>query len=551
MTERMTGGEAIVRSVLRHGVDTIFGLPGVQTYPIFDALQRHSNQIRTIGVRHEQTAAYMAMGYAKATGKPGVFSVVPGPGVLNAGAALLTGATVNTPMLMLTGEVPAPFLGRGRGHLHELPDQAGLLRTFIKSAERVSRPAEAPAVVEAAWSKMLSGRPGPVSVEMCWDTLAQSEGVILRDPVAPPAPPAPDEAAIEAAAELLAGARRPMILVSAGAQHAGEEVLALADALGAPVTAFRGGRGVVSAEHPLAASTVAARDLWEDTDVLIGIGSRCELVAMRWTGMQAESAADRLAAPRKLIRIEIEAEELLRLKPDVGIVADSAAGTRALTAALAGRVRRLADTEARIAAAEASAAARTAEVQPAMSYLKAIRDALPRDGILVKDICQAGFASYFGYPVYQPRTYITSGYQGNLGFAFPAALGAKVGCPDKPVVAMVGDGGFLMAATELSTAAQHRIGLVTVVFNNGAYGNVRRDQQTRFAGRTIASDLPPIDYLALAASLGVAAERVDSPEALAPVLKKALDKDAPALIEVTVDPGTEVDPWKYIVAGRG
>lgn len=550
MTERMTGGEAIVRSVLRHGVDTIFGLPGVQTYPIFDALQRHSNQIRTIGVRHEQTAAYMAMGYAKATGKPGVFSVVPGPGVLNASAALLTGATTNAPMMMLTGEIPSYFLGRGRGHLHELPDQAGLLRTFIKSAERVARPAEAPAKVEAAWHKMLSGRPGPVSVEMCWDTLAESETVALRDPVPPPPPPAPDEAAIEAAVALIAEAKRPMILVSAGAQHAGAEVLALADALGAPVTAFRGGRGIIAADNPLAASTVAAWDLWQDTDLLIGIGSRCEMPAMRWTGMTGASAADRLAPPRKLIRIEIEAEELLRLKPDVGIVADSAAGTRALTDALKGRVQRVGDTEARIAAAEESAAARVAEVQPAMSYLKVLRDAIPRDGILVKDICQVGFASYFGYPVYEPRSYVTSSYQGNLGYGFPTALGAKVGCPDKPVVAVVGDGGFLMAATELSTAAQHRIGLVTVVFNNSAYGNVQRDQQTRFAGRTIASDLPPIDYLSLAASMGVAAERVDSPEALAPVLKKAIDKDAPALIEVTVDASTEVNPWKYIVAGR-
>ena len=144
MSEKLTGGEAVLRSVLRHGVDTIFGLPGVQTYPLFDALARHGNAIRTLGVRHEQTAAYMAMGYAKVTGRPGVYSVVPGPGVLNTGAALITGMAVNAPMLLLTGQVPAPFLGRGRGHLHELPDQAGTLASFIKWAGRVPRAAEAP-----------------------------------------------------------------------------------------------------------------------------------------------------------------------------------------------------------------------------------------------------------------------------------------------------------------------------------------------------------------------------------------------------------------------
>ncbi|MEC7515290.1 MAG: thiamine pyrophosphate-binding protein, partial [Pseudomonadota bacterium] len=245
MGEKLTGGEAVLRSVLRHSVDTIFGLPGVQTYPLFDALARHGNAIRTLGVRHEQTAAYMAMGYAKVTGRPGVYSVVPGPGVLNTGAALITGMAVNAPMLLLTGQVPAPFLGRGRGHLHELPDQAGTLASFIKWAGRVPRAAEAPAVVDEAFARMLGGRPGPVSVEMCWDTMAQSESVALPPVAAAAPPPPPDPAALDAAVDVIRAAQRPMIMVGNGAQHASAEVLALAEALGAPVTAFRGGRGVV------------------------------------------------------------------------------------------------------------------------------------------------------------------------------------------------------------------------------------------------------------------------------------------------------------------
>ena len=548
MSEIMTGGDAMIRAVLRHGVDTVFGLPGVQTYPIFDALQRQSNQIQTIGVRHEQAAAYMAMGYAKATGRPGVCSVVPGPGVLNAGAALLTAVAVNAPVMLLTGQVPAPFLGRGRGHLHELPDQPGTLGSFIKWSGRAARAAEAPALIDQAFGHMLGGRPGPVAVEMCWDTMAMQEPVEL--PALPaPAPALPlDDAKIAAAVSILVNAKRPLIMVGSGAQHASAEVTALAEALGAGVTAFRGGRGVVDEVHELGLSSVAAHELWDETDVLIGIGSRCEMPALRWSGMT--DAAERIGGDRKLIRIEIEAEELLRLVPDVGIVGDAALATRALVDALSGQTIVSAGRRGALATAKQLAAEKIAAVQPHISYLQALRAVLPTDGILVKDICQTGFTSYFGYPVHRPRTYLTSGYQGNLGFALPTALGAKVGCPDAPVVCITGDGGFMFAAQELSTAAQHGIALVTVVFNNGAYGNVRRDQMTRFDGRVIASDLPKIDYLQLAEAQGVAGERVNSPAALQTALKSAIDADAPRLIEVLVDRSEEVSPWPFIVPNR-
>lgn len=545
MSERLTGGEAIVRAVLAQGVDTVFALPGVQTYPIMDALQRAGERVRVIGPRHEQTAAYMATGYAKATGRPGICSVVPGPGVLNSGAALCTAVAVNAPVLLLTGQVPSPFLGRGRGHLHELPDQAATLRSFIKWAERVPRAAAAPALVDEAFRQMLCGRPGPVALEMCWDTLTETTPVEFAPPAPLPPPPEPDEAAISEAAALLTEARRPMIMVGAGAQHAAPEVLALAEALGAPVTAFRGGRGVVAEDHALGAGSAAAWELWPDTDVLIGIGSRCEMQSMRWTGMM--QVADRLAPPRKLIRIEIEPEELLRLKPDVGIVADAAAGARALAEAVAKAVRPDAGAPERIRDAKAAARAKIEVVQPHVAYLDVIRAVLPRDGILVKDICQAGFASYFAWPVYRPRSYLTSGYQGNLGHAFPTALGAKVGCPDKAVVTITGDGGFMYAAQELSTAAQHGVGLVTVVFKNQAYGNVRRDQMALFEGRTITCDLPEVDYVKLAEAQGVAGYRASSPTGLQPVLEKAIADDAPALIEVAVDPDTEVSPWPHII----
>lgn len=545
MSERMSGGEALVRAVLRHGVDTVFGLPGVQTYPIMDALQRHSNRVRTIGVRHEQTAAYMAMGYAKATGRPGVYSVVPGPGVLNTGAALLTAMAANAPMLLLTGQVPSGFLGRGRGHLHELPDQKTTLGSFIKWAERVPRAADAPALVDEAFRRMLSGRPGPVALEMCWDTLAQAGAVDLSAAPELPVAAEPDPAEIEAAAKLLLAAKRPMIHCGAGAQHASAEVTALAEALGAPVSAFRNGRGVVAEDHPFGVSSAAAWELWADTDLLIGIGTRCEMQTMRWTGMMR--ADDRLGGGRKLVRIEIEPEDLLRLKPDAGVVADAAVGVRALLAALAGKARPAADAESRVAEAKRVARAKIEGVQPHLGHLDQIRAVLPRDGILVKDICQAGFVSYFGYPVLAPRTYISSGFQGTLGFAFPTALGAKVGRPDSPVVCITGDGGFMFAAQELSTAAQHGIAVVTVLFDNAAYGNVRRDQAERFDGRYIASDLPGIDYIKLAESQGVAGYRCERPEQFRPLLEKALASGRPALLVVPVELAAEVSPWAHII----
>ncbi|MDA1099837.1 MAG: thiamine pyrophosphate-binding protein [Proteobacteria bacterium] len=547
MSERMTGGDAMVQAVLRHGVNTVFGLPGVQTYPIMDALQRAGNRVRLINSRHEQGSAYMAYGYAKASGRPGVYTVVPGPGVLNTGAALCTAVAGSAPVMCLTGDVPSDFLGKGRGHLHELPDQLATLRSFIKWAGRAERPQDAPSVIDEGFRQMLSGKPGPVAVEMCWDTMAASALVTMPDVPENPVGPEIDLDAIAAAGKLLAGAKRPMIMCGGGAQHASLEVLALAEILDAPVTALRSGRGVVPEDHELGVSSAAAWELWPDTDLLIGIGSRCELQYLRWTGMMR--ADDRPAGP-KLIRIEIDPVELLRLKPDVGIVADSADGARALAETAAKSFSRTSNARARIGEAKAIARAKVESIQPHVAYLDTIREVLPRDGVFVKDICQTGFASYFAYPVYQPRTYITSGYQGNLGFAFPTALGAKVANPDKAAVAVVGDGGFCFALQELATMAQHQIGLTVILFNNGALGNVKRDQQMRFAGRTIASDLPSPSYAALAETFGVAGFRADSPASLKPVLEKALADNQPALIEVTLDLKDEVSPWSHIIPDR-
>jgi acetolactate synthase I/II/III large subunit len=541
--KRITGGRAVVEAARANGMRTIFGLPGAQIYALFDGL--HATGTDLIVPRHEQAAAYMAMGYAKSTGRTGTFTVVPGPGVLNTAAALCTAMGNCTPLVCLTGQVPSQFLGKGRGHLHELADQAGTLRTLIKDAVRIDDPADTSAIVARAYRTARSGRPGPVSVEMCWDTMAAEATVDVRPGDTERDEPDPDLDAIAEAARLLAAAKRPMIMCGAGAQHAAPEVRALAELLGAPVTAFRSGRGVVPEDHPLGVAPVAARELWDDVDVLLGIGSRLEMPYMRWRNpMRYEPAPN---DGRKLIRIDIEPREMTRFRPDVAIVADAATACRLLADRLASRAAPDPERRAQIAAAKHAARELTLRIQPQAAYLDVIRSVLPRGGFLVPELSQVGFATYTGaYPVLEPRTYVSEGHQGTLGFGFPTALGVKVANPGGAVVSITGDGGLLFGVQELATAAQYRIGVATIVFNNGSYGNVLRDQQLQFGGRTIGSELRNPDFMKLAESFGVAGERVHDPHALRGALERALASDGPALLEVIVERGAETSPWDLI-----
>jgi acetolactate synthase-1/2/3 large subunit len=540
---QLTGGGAIVEAARANGMTTIFGVPGAQIYPLFDAL--HGTDVAVIVPRHEQAAAYMAMGYAKSTGRTGVFTVVPGPGVLNAAAALCTAMGNCAPVVCLTGQVPSSFLGRGRGHLHELADQAATLRTLIKNAWRIESAGDASRLVNRAFRDAAGGRPGPVAVEMCWDTMAAPAPAVIEPPDAALPEPAVDEEALDAAVRLLAAAKKPMIMCGAGAQHASREVELLAETLQAPVTAFRSGRGIVPEDHALGVASVAARELWDDVDVLVGVGSRLEMPYMRWGDpMRYERKPSR--GP-KLLRIDIDPEEMRRFEPVVGLVADSATACRLLAERLRGRAAPSAARAAEIAAAKRVAAAAIDRLQPQAAFLRAIRAALPRDGILVPELSQVGFATYTGaFPVLAPRTYISEGFQGTLGFGFPTALGVKVANRDKAVVSVTGDGGFMFGVQELATAVQYGIALVTIVFNNGSFANVLRDQQVQFGGRTIGSHLKNPDFLRLADSFGVAARRVGQPHELQSALEAELAAARPALIEVALEPGVEQSPWPLI-----
>jgi acetolactate synthase-1/2/3 large subunit len=487
----------------------------------------------------------MAMGYAKSTGRTGVFTVVPGPGVLNAAAALCTAMGNCAPVVCLTGQVPSSFLGRGRGHLHELADQLATLRTLVKDAWRIDSPSDASRLVNRAFRHAAGGRPGPIAVEMCWDTMAQRGPVVIEPAEAALAEPTVDEEAIDSAVRLLAAAKKPLIMCGAGAQHASREVELLAQTLQAPVTAFRSGRGIVPEDHALGVASVAARELWDEVDVLVGVGSRLEMPYMRWgDSMRYERKPSH--GP-KLIRIDIDPAEMQRFEPDVAVVADSATACRLLAQRLQSCASPSRTRANEIAAAKRVADAAIDTIQPQASFLRAIRAVLPRDGIVVPELSQVGFTTYTGaFPVLAPRTYLSEGFQGTLGFGFPTALGAKVANPGKAVVSVTGDGGFMFGVQELATAAQYGIALVTIVFNNHSFANVARDQQERFAGRMVGSRLHNPDFVRLADSFGVAARRVKEPRELQRALEEELAAARPALIEVALEAGVEKSPWPLI-----
>ncbi|HYL71661.1 MAG TPA: thiamine pyrophosphate-binding protein, partial [Candidatus Dormibacteraeota bacterium] len=493
MQKLVSSGQAIVDGLIRHGVRQIFGIPGVHTYHLIDALQERREELAYIGSRHEQGAAYMAYGYARSSGRVGTYTCVPGPGVLNTASALCTAYAANAPVLCLTSEVFSHEIGKGHGILHELPDQLAILRGLTKWSQRINHPTEAPRIVARAFEELGSGRRGPVALECPWDTLGQQALVDLEVSARASVPPPPDPEAIEQAARLIAAAANPMIMVGGGALEAGQDVLELAQLLQAPVTAHRSGRGVVSEASAYGVNLAAAYQAWARTDLLIAIGTRMELQYIRWK---------HIPPGLKIVRIDIDPREIPRRRVEVGVVGDAAASVRALLAVLRTRVAPRPTRESEFVELKARARHEYQRVQPQLAYLDVIRAVLPEDGFFVEEISQVGFTARFGFPVYLPRTYVSSGYQDNLGFGFMTALGVKVANPRRAVVSVNGDGGFMFGVQELASAVQHRIGVVALVFNNRSFGNVLRDQASTFGGRFLGERLCNPDFVKLAESFG-------------------------------------------------
>ncbi|HTG19061.1 MAG TPA: thiamine pyrophosphate-binding protein, partial [Reyranella sp.] len=402
--QTLTTAQAVVSMLEVNGIDTIFCLPGVQNDPFFDALYDHTNTIRPIHARHEQACAYMALGYAMASGAPSAYVVVPGPGFLNTTAALSTAYAVNAPVLALTGQIQQAMIGRNVGLLHELPDQLSIMRGLTKWADRIHAPAEAPGLINEAFRRLLSGRRRPVGLECAMDTWARKAPVELIGTAAVADPCPVDEDAVERAAKLLGSAQHPLIVVGGGAQDAGAHVQAIAEMLDAPVMTGRMGQGVLDGRHKLSVTMPAGYRFWGEADVVLAVGTRLQPQQQNWG----------LDDALKIIRIDVDSEELDRQRrPEIGIVGDATATLKALAARLGKHNAKRNGRAAAVAETKASAMKIVRDkLAPQIAYLEAIRKALPDDGILVDELTQMGYVARLAYPTYKPRTFLSPGYQG-------------------------------------------------------------------------------------------------------------------------------------------
>lgn len=536
---KMTGGTALVRALTENGIDTVFGLPGIQLDGLFNAFYDARNSLRVINARHEQGTAYMAFGYAQSSGRIGTYAVVPGPGLLNTFAALSTAYGCNTPVLALTGQIPSDTIGRGLGMLHEIPDQLGQMERLTKWSRRITHPSEVPAAMDQAFRELRSGRPRPVGIEMALDQLHLEAPVGPLSATEAPAAPEPDPDQIDAAARMLGEASDPMIFVGGGAYEASEEIRELAEMLQAPVVSYMNGKGVLDDRHPLSLHHPAGNRLWADTDVVISIGCRLQHERMTW------GTDDRL----KIIHIDIDPVELTRIgKPDIGIVADAGDATRALLAQLPAHNRARPSRTEEMEALKAEFRGQFQErLGPQMEWVAALRTALPEDGFLVDEFTQVGYACRIGFETYGPRMLVSPGYQGTLGYGYATALGVQVAHPDKPVLSINGDGGFMYTMPELATAVHHGINVVAVVFADGAYGNVMRMQKELYDNRVIASQFTNPDFVKLAESCGALGLRATTPDELRARIEDGFAAARPTLIEVPV--GDMPEPWPVIRPG--
>lgn len=539
---QLTGGEAVVQSLIRQGIDTLFALPGVQNDFLFNALYDAQDHIRTVVTRHEQGAAYMALGAALATGKPSAFSVVPGPGFLNATAALSTAYALNEKVLALVGQIPLDSLEKREGVLHEINDQLGILRNLTKWAERVHSPAEAPTVMAEAFRQLRSGRPRPVGVEVPMNVLKTRAEVDLEAVVGVPYSPPVDTELVEKAAKALGKAKNPMIYTGSGALGASEEIKVLAEMLQAPVVGYRTGRGVLDYRHPLAHNLHGSHELWKTADVVLAIGTNMRIPLKSW-GIDDEMT---------IIRLDVDpTTHNIFTTPDIALTARAEDALPYLIEYTSAHNRQRADRSDEMVEVKAGWDKKTAYLEPQRTYLTIIREALGEDGVFVDDLTQVGFAARMIYPVYKPRTYITPGYQGTLGYGYPTSLGVKVAKPDVPVISVAGDGGFMFSPQSLITAVQHQIGVVSIVFNNNQYGNVQQMQRNLYDGRVIASDLVNPNFVQMAEAFGAQGLLAETPAQLRRAIAKGLATKGPTLIEVPLGEVESIDKLRRLPRIRG
>lgn len=525
-----TGAEIVIAALEAHGVETVFGIPGVHTLALYDALE--PSRLRHVLARHEQGAGFMADGYARATGRPGVAFVITGPGVTNIATAIGEAYTDSSPVLVVSSNVPRPFLDGMRGNLHDLKDQRGVMAAVTKWNDRAMSADDVGALMTEAFRQLGTGRPLPVHVEFPLDVLDETASTERLD-VAQPIPTRPDPELLEGAANLLSRAAKPVIYCGGGAVQAGasEQLIRIAEALGAPILTSIMGKGAVPEDHPLCVGALwlpgnAVDALLRESDCLLVVGSK----------LGAQATHDfAMSFPPEMIRIDVDPDEMGRnATPSLAILGDAGLATEGIAALLAGAsVDRRGFSEEHVVAARRSAesGAFHADRRP---YVDALRRAVPRDGILVTDMTMMSYVACYLYPVYEPRTFFFPSGYGTLGFSLPAAIGAKIAKPDTAVVCVVGDGGYQFTMGELGTAIQEWVGLPIVIFNDSTYSAVKEAQAIGREGRYIGVDLVNPDYVDLAAAYRIPGVRVRTPEDLEAEIAAALGRDLPTIIDVPI-----------------
>jgi len=540
---KMTGGQAVVRALQREGVPVVFGLPGVQIMGLYDAFHGQS-EVRLISVRHEQTTTYMADGYARVTGRPGVALVVPGPGLQNASAALGTAYACSSPVLVVAGQIESYMLGQDKGALHEINDQLEIVRPITKWRQRVLKVEEIPGAIHEAMRQMHTGRPRPTLVEIPPDVLETLAEIELQQ-AEPFAPQAPDPELVRRAAELLATAKKPLIWAGGGVilADAWEELRALAEALGAPVATTSEGKGAIPEDHPLAlgvgyyghgAPALAS----PRADVILAVGTRL-------TGQMRGLTAPR--PPQRLIHLDADPTVIGKNYPaEVPIVGHAKPALQMLLQMVRGQQNpqeRWPRPELEEIRRDADAWLR-GQAPLQCEVISQLQQVLSDDAIIVSGITNIGYWSNFALRVRRPRSYLTASYFATLGFAFPTALGAKVAAPARPVISLSGDGGFMYALPELATAVQYGINVVAMVFADGAFGASKNDQRTRFHGNIVGTEFHNPSFVQVAEAFGAKGIRAE-PDAVGQALQEALAANRPTLIEVpmpTLAPPFQIPP---------
>jgi acetolactate synthase-1/2/3 large subunit len=520
---RLTGGEALAKQLAREGVRVVFGLPGVQLYGAIAGL-RDEPSITFITTRHEQATTYMADGYARAGGGIGAALVVPGPGLLNAAAGLSTAYSASSPVLMIAGQVPRRNIGRDVGVLHEVNDQMDAIAGVTKWRRRVLEVGDVAGAVRAAVRQLKTGRPRPVHIEIPPDVLEDEAEVTLLPPAEGERAAAP-ESMIVKAVEMLLAAQRPVVYAGGGAVLSGahEALVAVAEHLQAGIATTAEGKGVVNDGSDLSLGAALwpkspLRRYLDAADVVLVVGSRLAIAG--------------LAPTQQVIQVDVDPDEIGRNHGlTLGVIGDA----RLTLTHMLERLRAAAPRPSRKAEREALRAEIAAldTQEPNSPIMRSLRAGTPEDAIVIAGMTQIGYYSRPFWPVYRPRTYLTSSYSGNLGFEYPTALGAKVACPDRPVVAICGDGGFMYNAQEMSTAVKYGINAVAVVFNDEAFGNVSRDLDEAWGG-TFSAELKNPDFMKLADAYGVVGLRAEKPTDVGDLVRKAVSLNRPALVEVRV-----------------